>query len=625
MRTFHHKSRSRIVINPRPFRLTPRLCRVSPCATLVYRIAELITGCTPSQTLTTQYDRKDSNVATPSDGSLFRRRSLFKAAGLGTAGAAGLPFIAACSDIESGGGTSQTTEGFDFLPEYKEWELPVQPDLVGEPPHHPSGFTTYPDPAPAIENVPSNSGTFELTMPMWGEAPSQDDPYFAAVADAWGGTTVNLRQADGNTYAETSVQWLSANEFSDGIFFFAWMLNSHTNFQETVVNRFYDLTDILKGDVSERWPLLAGLPTSSWGQSVWATDTSDPDTSRLFGIPSSASGGPQNAMFARTDLLEADGLAMPTSVEELMEVAAAWSDDAAGRWAFSGMDYVTPQWFGLASRDGWWWDEEQGKLLHNCERPEYTEWLTFRRAAWDQKLVHPDAPTGTLDNQALHKAGTILFQQDGISWWQGFIDQVTAEGTGGTIAPLGALAAGGRDPLVHVNFSVDGWTFLNKDLTKEEVEELLDVFNFASAPFGTAEYELLNYGVEGTHFTYGADGAPVFNETGTAIVQAPVNYKTMSGHVQQFLTGPADMVQARFDYNASVKDYAEVDIFEGMRIEGPADFKAAGQTLIDQQNDVAYGRAEIASIPDMVETFLANGGEAGREHYTAAYKAVHGE
>jgi putative aldouronate transport system substrate-binding protein len=569
-----------------------------------------------------QYDRKDSIVATPSDGSIFRRRSLFKAAGLGIAGAAGLPVIAACSDIETGSGSSQETSGFDFLPEYKEWPLPVEPDLVGEPPNHPSGFTTYPDPVPAIESVPSNSGTFEITVPMWGEAPSPDEPYFAAIKEACGGTQVNLRQADGMTYAETSVQWLNANEFGDGIMFFSWMTGSNPNFQETVVNTFYDLTDIVKGDISERWPLLAGLPTASWGQSVWSTDPKDPDSARVFGIPGSFSGGPGNAVFARTDLLEADGLTMPTTVEELLEVARAWSDDAGGRWAFGGLDYLTPSWFGLASADGWAYID--GKLVHNCERPEYTEWLEFRRTAWDEKLVHPDIPSGTLDGQALHKAGTILFQLDGMSWWQGFVDQVAAESAQGTIAPLGALSAKGRKPLAYVNQSVDSWTFLRKDLSKEQVEEFLDFCNFASAPFGTTEYELLNYGVEGTDFNYGPDGVPVYTASGAKVVQAPVNHKTISGHVQQFITGTPDMVQARFEYDATLKDFAEVNIFEGMRVEGPADFKSAAQVLNDQQNDIAYGRAELSTIPDMVQTFLDNGGEAAREHYTAAYDKLHG-
>jgi putative aldouronate transport system substrate-binding protein len=176
-----------------------------------------------------------------------------------------------------------------------------------------------------------------------------------------------------------------------------------------------------------------------------------------------------------------------------------------------------------------------------------------------------------------------------------------------------------------MNTGVDGWTFLNKDLSREQVEEILDIANWCASPYGTTEYELLNYGIEGEHFTLGEDGTPVMTEMGSKIVGGPVNYKALAGQVQTFLTGDPEVVQARFDYDASIQQYAKKNLFEGMRIEGPADYKAASQTLDDQQNDIAYGRAELSTIPDIVQRFLDNGGEAAREYYTEAYKSVRGE
>ncbi|MEU5153978.1 hypothetical protein [Glycomyces sp. NPDC021274] len=555
----------------------------------------------------------------------MRRRSLFKVAGLGAVGAAGLPFAAACSDIDSNEGSAQQTEGFDFLPEHKEWPLPAEPDLVGEPPNHPSAFTSYPEPIEAVTEVPSNSGTYEITVPFWGEAPSNDDPYFTALRDAWGGTTVNLRQADGNTYADTSVQWLNANEYGDGILLFSWMLGSHTNFPETVVNSFYDLTDILKGDISERWPLLAGLPTQSWAQSVWSTDPTDPETARLYGIPSTFSGGPGNALFTRVDLMEAASIAMPTTVEELLEACRTWSDDANGKWAFGSVDWILPQLFGLVGDEGWNWDEAQGKLIHDCEKPEFTEMLEFRRTLWDEKLIHPDAPTGTLDNGALQIAGTTLFSQENPVRWYEYTSKVKDGSATGAIVPVPPIAAKGRKPALKANTSVDGWTFLNKDLSKEQVEELLDVANWCSAPFGTKEYELLEYGVEGDHFEYDATGNPVHTEHGQKIVQAPVNLKQYSGKVQRFLTGLPEVVQAHFEFNASCQEYIVPGIFSGVRIEAPAVFKSANQVFNDQQNDIAFGRAELSTIPDIVATFMENGGEEARGFFTDVYKSLNEE
>jgi len=561
----------------------------------------------------------------PSSNAPFKRRSLFKVAGLGAAGAAGLPLLAACSDIESGEGAVQSTEGFDFLPTYQEGPLPVQPDLVGEPPNHPSGFTSYPEPVQAVTELPSGSGTYEMTVPNWGANPSNDDPYFAAVSEAWGGTVINLRHADGNTYADTSVQWLKANEYGDAIMMSSWMLGSHVNFQETVVNGFYDLTDIVKGDIAGRWPLLAGLPTASWGQSVWSTDVADPATARIYGIPGTLSGGQGNAVFVRTDYLEAANLAMPTTVEELLEVCRAWSDDANGKWAFATLDWFVGEWFSTGDTEGWKWDENEKKMYHTSELPEFTELLEFRRTLWDEQLIHPDAPTGTLDAGAMQQAGQVLFTQDNIGRWNDYALKVKKGEAEGEINPLPALAAKGREPLVYMASGVDGWTFLNKDLSREQVEEILDVANWCASPYGTVEYELLQYGVEGTHFNLDSEGNPVYTELGSKLTQAPINYKQLCGQVQTFLTGDPDMVAKRFEYNASIQQYAAPNAFEGIRIEGPADFKAAAQTLWDQQNDIAYGRAELSSIRDMIATFMDNGGEAARQYYADAYLAVHGE
>jgi putative aldouronate transport system substrate-binding protein len=545
---------------------------------------------------------------------------LLKAAGLGAAGAAGLPFIAACSDIETGKGSTQVTEGFDFLPEYKEWPLPVEPDLVGEPPNHPSGFTSYPEPVPAITEAPANTGTYQFTVPTWGQAPPSDDSYFSAVQEAWGGTVINLAHADGNTYADTSAQWLQAQEFGDGIHMYSWMLYAHANFRETVVNQFYDLTDILTGDIADRWPLLAGRVTEAWGKSVWSSDPQDPESARLYGIPGSLNGGPQNGMFVRTDLLEAADLALPTTVDEVLEVSRAWSDDASGNWAFYGLDYLTPQWFGLASDHGWAWID--GKLVHNCERPEYAEWLQFRRTLWDEKLVHPDAPGNTLDPKALHKAGTTLFHQDGMSYWGDFTSQVARGEAEGAVVPLGPIAANGRTPVVFGGADVEGWLFLSKSLSASQVEEILDVANFCAAPFGTTENQLLDYGIEGEHFEFDDDGVPRKTDHGNEVIGS---YYGISGKVQTFHTGDPVMVRQRFDYDALVLEFLEKNIFEGIRVEAPADFVSASQVLKDQEADVVYGRAEIADIPAMVDTFLNNGGEAARAPFTDAYKTVNGE
>jgi putative aldouronate transport system substrate-binding protein len=551
-----------------------------------------------------------------------------KAAGIGAAGAAGLPLAAACGELDERGGTVQSTEAASkFVPVFKEFPLEVTPDLVGEPPQHPSGFLSYPEPKPAITEKPSNSGSYEVTVPMWGDPPPSNDPFFAAVHDAWGGTNIKLRQADGFVYPEATSQWIQANEFGDGIHLFSWMLYAHPNFTETVANRFYNLSEILAGkDISERWPLLAGLPSEAWGGSLWTIDPDDRDnTTGIYGVPGGYSGGAGNYVYARTDLLDEADLTMPQSIEELLDVARSWSDDRAGRWAFGGIDWFSPMWFNLSSgiNHGWVWDGS--KLVHNVERPEFSEWVEFRRTLNDERLQHPDVGTDGFDARSAHIAGDIVFCQDGAAGWVELPNGAATARVEIALDVLPPMGFDGRTPLVHENTGVEGWLFLNKDLDREQVEEILDCCNFCAAPYGTTEFELLEYGVEGTHFEINDDGVPEHTDEGAAVVSAPVNFYGFAGRTQTFLTGDPQVVQKRFDYNANARQYFEANLFQGLRIEVPEALGTADQILDDRVDDIVFGRAELSALPDAIERWKSTGGDASRAFFEDVYQSVNEE
>ena len=558
----------------------------------------------------------------------FKRRSLFKAAGIGTAGAAGLPLMSACGEVSGGeGNVQELDQTLDILPEYKEWPLPVQPDLVGEPPNHPSAFLTYPDPvAQAIPNPPGNSGEYQIYVPNWGPTPAKDDPYFVAMQEATGGTKIEFVQSDGEAFAEASVQWIQAQEFGDAIFMFGWYTGAHANFNETVVNSFADITDIVSGDISERWPLLAGRGDAAWADSIWSADPENPkDTAGIYGVPWTLNGGPGTACYYRADLLADAGLAAPTTVEELLEVARAWSDDGAGKWAIAGTDYISKAWFRLASGYGWIWDGSG--LVHNNERPEFQEWVAFQRTLTDEKLRHPGVGTPGFDFKLAQKSGEVLFDQDGWNRWNDLTSEVNADGDipGFELGVLGALTSQGRDPMYHAARGVGGWLFFRKDLEPDAIAELLDVSNFVAAPYGTKEYEMIHYGIEGEHFAYGDDGKPAFTEAGIKSKQDSLAYTAMGGATQLFIEGPADIVEARFAFNEAIQPYLDENPFEGLRLTGPESGTNAGMVFDEKVNDIIYGRAELSELDAAVETWKSDGGDEAREFFEKAYKSLHGE
>ncbi|MFG3341347.1 hypothetical protein [Glycomyces sp. NPDC048151] len=566
---------------------------------------------------------------TPShpDRALFKRRMLFKAAGVGTAGAAGLPLLSSCAEVGGGEGSVQAIDqSLDVLPEFKEWPLPVEPDLVGEPPNHLSAFLEYPDPVvQVVTDPPRTSGYYQVYVPNWGPVMPKDDPYFLAMQEATGGTRVEFVQNDPAAFPEAAVQWIKAQEFGDAIFLLSWMSYAHADFNETVVNSFANISDIVSGDISERWPLLAGRGDAAWADAAWSTDPDNPkETAGIYGVPWHLNGGPGNAFYYRADLLREAGLEVPTTVEELLDVARAWSDDAAGKWAIAGTDYMSRAWFRLAAGHGWSWDGSG--LVHNNERSEFKDWVAFQRTLTDEKLRHPSVGTTGFDSKAAQKAGEVLFDQDGWNRWTDLTAEVNASGEipGFELGVLGALTHGGGEPMYHAGRGVGGWLFFRKDLEADAIAELLDVANFCAAPYGTKEYEMIVYGQEGVHFEYDAEGKPAFTEAGIAAKQDSFAYIAMSGVVQTFIEGPSDIVRQRFAFNESVLPYLDEDIFEGLRLTSPETAGNPGQVFDEKVNDIIYGRAELSELDAAVATWKADGGDKAREFFEGVYDDLQG-
>ncbi len=323
---------------------------------------------------------------------------------------------------------------------------------------------------------------------------------------------------------------------------FGWMTDSHPTFRETVVNTFYDLTDIVKGDISERWPLLAGRPTASWGQSVWSTDPSDPETARVFGIPGTFAGGPGNAMFARTDLLEAAGLAMPTTVEE-----APRGRPRSERRRRRQLGLRRPR----LPHPGLVRPRRRRRLgLHRRQaRPQLRAPRVHRVARVPPHLLgreaHPPGPpSGTLDGQALHKAGTIVFQLDGISWWSGVHRPVHAEGTGGHDRPARRDRREGPQAPLHVGTS-RSTAGPSSTRTSPRSRSRSSSTSATSAPRRSAPRSTSSSSTasRARTSTYGADGFPVHTEVGTTVVQAPVNHKEIPARCSS--SSPATRTSSR--------------------------------------------------------------------------------
>jgi putative aldouronate transport system substrate-binding protein len=172
---------------------------------------------------------------------------------------------------------------------------------------------------------------------------------------------------------------------------------------------------------------------------------------------------------------------------------------------------------------------------------------------------------------------------------------------------------------------IDGWLFLSKHLSEDAIAEILDVSNFVASPYGTREYEMVNFGIEGEHFEYDADGKPTFTEAGNLAKQDSFAYTAMSGVTQVFIDGPADVVEARFAFDAAMQPYLDEDLFAGLRLIAPESGHTASTVFGEKIQDIIHGRAELSEYDAAVEAWKADGAEESREFFAKAYKQLHGE
>lgn len=552
----------------------------------------------------------------------LQRRALLKAAGLGLAGASGLPLLSACAEVSGGQGNVQKVDaGLDILPNYQEWSLLVEPDLIGDPPDHPSAFLKYPNPMPqAITETPDNKGSYQVYVPNWGPVQGKDSSYFTRMREVTG-TDIEFVQTDGEAFPDACMQWIQANEFGDAILLFSWMTGGDPNFNETVINRFADLTDVVSGDIADRWPMLAGRGDDAWKECVWSRDPDNAqETAGVYAVPWTLAAGPGNGFFYRPDLLADADLEVPTTVEEFLDVARAWTDNKAGKWAVGGTDYMTPMWFGL-SNSNWMWDGSG--LVNNVERPEYKEWVEFQRTLTDEKLRHPGIGTADFDSRAAQYAGKVLFDQDGWARWPQLIEQAQSSGRSDfEISALGPLTTKGREPVYFAGSGVGGYLFFRKDLEQEQIAEILDVCNYAAAPFGTKEYETIAFGFEGEQFDYDDSGRPALTKAAIKSFQDSFSYTGMSGKTQEFLDGPEKYIQDRFDFDATVQPYLEGNMFAGLKLTEPTAGYQAGQVISEKVTDIINGRAELSALDEAIKTWKADGGDESRAFYEKAYQSL---
>ncbi|AXI80542.1 extracellular solute-binding protein [Peterkaempfera bronchialis] len=543
----------------------------------------------------------------PAAGPVLGRRTFLGSAAAVAAVAAGGGLLTACTSASGGspakGGVATGKALADVLPAYLPSQV-VTPDIPGQNGASP-GFLTFPaELESSVRGKAGKGGAYTVISPLWGAVPEKGSKYFSALNEAIG-ADLTFQQQDGNTYQDKIGAVLASDDIADIVVIPGWNLNGRI--PDAVSAKFADLGPYLAGDAVKKYPNLAAIPTGAWQMSVFGGKL------RGLPMPSSPLGG--EIVYYRADVFEKNGYTVPTSPDAFLALAKEITDAKAKVWACDDMWYSAQILFGCVPGTAPnYWQLKDGKLVHLVETPEYLEAMEWTRKLFAAGVVHPDAVAATNDSKTRFTSGQTLMMNDGSAAWYGLTFEQAKPNPEFRIKGMDFFGAQGGDPVLYLGNQAGIFSFLNKKLPKDRIEECLAIADFCAAPFGTKEYLLVQYGVEGVHYTRDSKGTPTKTERG--IKEVVSSY--------EFIASP-DKAIAYPDHPEVVRDYcawmarnaafAKKPLFFNMQIQEPTRFASLYNSFDDLRKDVHRGRKKMSDVQSAVSDWRRNGGDQLRDFY----------
>ncbi|WP_248958808.1 extracellular solute-binding protein [Sphaerisporangium perillae] len=545
------------------------------------------------------------------------RRGFLGLVGLSAASLAGGGLLSACSTPAgrrpgSGGATAAAADKLKSLtPSFVPFQG-VKPDIPGVTstllgvPDVGGGFLTYPSNlADAVPGTAGKGGSYKAMTPLWGPPPPglADNAYFQA-CNADIGATIEFQIADGNTYGDKATARLAAGDIPDLMVIPQWEIEKMADFNLAVDKAFEDLTPYLQGDKAKAYPMLAALPTAAWTFSVF--------NGKLMSVPFPTEPFPY-ALLYRKDLFDEHGdWALPKTADELFELGKTITDAKAKRWAFGDIHEMVWPIFKVPQE----WRYEGGKLVFKYETPEWEQMIAFMRKLFDAKLIHPNVVSSSrsANEKDLFASGQIVMYRDGLGAWKELLQQHRGKNPDFAIGALPLFSHDGSTPIMYHNSPAGIFTFVKKGLGKDRTAEILSILNWCAAPFGSKEYELATYGVEGKHFTRDAKGVPQYTDLGRK--EAQPSYVFLGGRpiVADYVTFP-DAVQGNLGWQKNSFQYIEKTPLDGIRHQRPSRMAGLQIPTEDKFTDIMRGRRPVSDIKQIVAEWRRDGGDEARDFY----------
>lgn len=547
----------------------------------------------------------------------INRRALFRmGAGVGL-GLAAAPLLAACGD----GGTTAKAEAksASLLPHTAVRNIGLKPDLAGTAAGVPQGFFSYPaTPLRATKGTPlKGAKPISATMETFSPPPPSRgrNAAWQEIEKLLGGR-VDITAVPADDYG-TKFSTMVASDSLPDLFMYPEVggVDNKSGFLQA---KCADLTPHLAGDKVKDYPNLAAIPKAAWQAGIFG--------GKLYGIPIARTGTGGAGVY-RHDLFEEVGvtsLDQITGLDRFVEVCKELTRPKKDQYAIiAGATNV------LAMSAGapyfWRLDEKTGTFTTDLETPEYRKAVETAQALYKAGCFYP----GTLQMSGAQKAQyTDMFKNGKGAYVYDGMPTYLAPGVG-YIAAMGAIDKK-YDPRPFVPVGKDAVAWMDnvklenthiKKASGDRVQQVLALADFAASPFGSQEYTLINYGVEGKDFTRDAKGNPALTKQGTQDVTVP--WKFMASAVPAVFSADSEQ-GVRHVHDAFTRMIPMMEQDPTLRYSSPTwDSKGSGSLLtlkLDALKDIISGRKPMSAYDQLVKDYLAKGGEQARGEFEEAFQ-----
>ncbi|MFI7610312.1 extracellular solute-binding protein [Nonomuraea terrae] len=544
----------------------------------------------------------------------INRRGLLRMAGMSALGVAAAPLITACGGGSGGATGSVSNAGKQLVPwpTYAPFAGP-KPDAPGDETGVQPLYLKYPETLTQSVNETVGDGSRVTALVVtFGPppAPVAQNRFWQEINKALN-VDLQVTVVPDPEYGQKMTTLMASGSDLPDIIMFTNLALPHS--LEFIQAQCADLSAFVGGDAVKEYPNLANIPTYAWKGMGRING-------KLYGVPLERP-TPANSLFVNRTAMDEAGIPKDWTTEQYLEAMRELTGDR--KWGlgwyktlFGGLGSITYHAGSLGAPNTW--TATGGQFVHTISTPQFEQAVDTMRKLVEAKTVYPDSLTvSSTDMQSHFHNGTVASIQDGF----GSVAPATLSKIDGRFEldlgrPYGPQATPWRSAGLfgYVTF---------KKASPERIKLLLRICNYLSAPFGTKEYELANYGVEGVHFTKDDDGikpTDLFDTENNSSL--PVKYLGAAPSVL-YLPGYPDTAQAVYDWQKASLPKSVANPGQGLRSAIQVSKGAQLDQIIgDGIAAIAFGRKPLSAWKDVVTQWRQAGGDRMAEELAKEHAAA---